>query len=58
MIHFYLGGFSASEGQTIKDILEFNQKDEKWTKIGAMMEAKENHGISIIDFDGYEKHCT
>ena len=39
------------------NILEYNQKDEQWTWIGSMKLARMWHGVSIVDFAGFEKHC-
>ena len=59
LIQLYSGGWQwqGSDPVYSKDILEYNQKDELWTKIGSINLARMWHGVSIIDFAGFEKHC-
>ena len=43
--------------KSINNILEYNQIEEEWTEIGAMKEARANHGVAIVNYSDYEKYC-
>ena len=44
-------------GTSNNNILEFNQIDEEWQKIGSMMEKRVNHGVSVVKYEDFSEWC-
>ena len=55
ILNAFSGGF---DGGHKKEILEFNHETESWIVIGAMKEPRENHAVSLVSIDDYEKWCN
>ena len=52
----YLGGWT---GSTFRDeILEFDFLTGQWKEVAKMMEAREYHAVSVIDFESLHKTCN
>ena len=58
MTYFLIGGYDGVYTGIRKEILEFNQETESWTVIGAMKEPRENHAVSLVSIDHYDKWCN
>ena len=41
----------------IADILEFSDSEEKWTKVGEMAKSRQDHAVSIVDFEDLKNYC-
>ena len=41
------------------DIMEFkfSEGDGNWTKIGEMLEERQSHTASVIDFENFKDYC-
>ena len=50
-VNKYLGGY-RSDGSYIyyDDILEFDPLTGQWNQVGRMKRGRENHAVSVIDF--------
>ena len=51
--YLFTGGWDGDN--YVDQILEYNVSRDEWTLIGQMKEARNWHGVSIIDFD--ESDC-
>ena len=50
-----LGGIN---GTSNNNILEFNQIDEEWQKIGSVMKKRVNHGVSVVKYEDFSEWCN
>ena len=55
-IFFYSGGEDDIDN-TRNDILEYVPETKEWTLIGTMREARQRHGVSVVDFGDYAEWC-
>ena len=51
-----VAGGTDTENRNRNEILEY--KDGRWDKIGTMNNAREYHGVSLINFNDFSDYCT
>ena len=56
-IYFYSGGQDETR-YTMNDILEYDPETEKWTQIGTMREARDDHAVSVVKYEDYAEWCV
>ena len=45
-------------GQSSNDVLEFSAEEQKWTNVGSMLKKREEHAVSVINYNAIKAYCN
>ena len=54
----YSGGKVSISSDEYNEILEFRPDTEDWSLAGRMLEARDYHAVSTINFEDVKKYCS
>ena len=52
------GGYTRNSPYQYDEILEFRPDTEDWSLAGRMLEDRDGHAVSTINFEDVQKYCS
>ena len=53
-----IGDWDGSQYPIFDDILEFDETEEDWKKVGAMSVKRFDHAVAVINYNSIVEYCT
>ena len=54
----YCNTLHNAGGQSSNDVLEFSAEEQKWTNVGSMLKKREEHAVSVINYNAIKAYCN
>ena len=54
----YCNTFHNAGGQGSNDVLEFSAEKQEWTNVGSMLKKREDHAVSVINYNSIKAYCN